>query len=1102
MRVGRQWELQPRLWPGLRALLLGLVVLSGLAAAPGAARAQDGGQTCTGDLATLRAEIDARRQRLAQSCAPAVELMQSLLVAKQRYSRALVSASQFRRNRLSRIFIEDLIPLQDLAKAHQDIALEAAAAKVLLDRETAELVRNSRAGKASAASMFGIPVRAMSFDPAEIPKINALRQRHDANYLAMEDFTRAYAPRAREQIVKTNVELEERRAELGTLSKAQAGLQADLRRMFDSRDFEHCLGVPAIGESEGAQSVVGGAAPDINLAFANIGQEPRGVAFSTIPGVEPEVVPLSRVLASITLLPDPPPPAKLPEELAFKRDGVRILGDFNEVKAVQDEANRQLANAALLDATVGNFLRIPGYLGDLGTKIVSGAADAIYRPFVENFTDESQGILSATFSTAGQIGFEALEGVTRSMANLMGDALDVLSPNGLLVQRETEEANRSARQNNLFRAAVTVGNSFLSDVGASFNVPDGLVDDLGNPLAPPGANATAEQVEAFIKATERREQVFADAIALAKEREKAAAVLEARAFDALNVLGAKGSVVNVARVTTRLKRALTDTVRDVQTNLRIADTLDAVERLRNERQTPEVLAEIENLRRELKQRQTARQDGGATREVINAALQKAEDAKIGQEVIDNSISNLLEQQKRQASSKRDFQQQGIVADDSGVIVPVGQKLGTGGIKDVFDGSDPGVVVQKFKTEGDGAVLRDIEAGRRLQELGIRTTKDVPLKDAFGEPVLDANGNPVLVVFDENGQAIKQSERIDSSKELAVQIKKNKDGRLTDEQFAAAVEAANKAVDNRHVLIDFKPPNVGLELDDAGRLTINAFDRDGVINLDEVIQNRRNNPDLIEEGGTAEVMDLFGEKFDLSTVEGARKIQSIIIDGVLPCCPIAAQVTNFKDAISPFALFQKLDTPNFRAAGTTGATFEGIRPLKDGKPKNFFETQADEAARALDEARDARVLKESRAQVRGTADDAAVREAETIIAASRIIQDEANVAQQLAARVEALKETARSANRLSEGAEEDGDDTGNGSRQQGRRGGGKASGEKLPPPEIPDTLLSDLIDETEEERRERLARTQAGSELEKQAGRDVVRSGVADDAPTDGFPEGK
>lgn len=96
MGVWRHGCFQLRLRPGPRALLLGLLVLSGLAAASGSVRAQDDGQTCTGDLATLRAEINARRQRVAQSCAPAVELMQSLLLAKQRYSRALVSANQFR----------------------------------------------------------------------------------------------------------------------------------------------------------------------------------------------------------------------------------------------------------------------------------------------------------------------------------------------------------------------------------------------------------------------------------------------------------------------------------------------------------------------------------------------------------------------------------------------------------------------------------------------------------------------------------------------------------------------------------------------------------------------------------------------------------------------------------------------------------------------------------------------------------------------------------------------------------------------------------------------------------------------------------------------
>lgn len=1093
--------LHPRTWPGLRALLVGFVVLSGLGAGSGPARAQDDGQTCTGDLATLRAEIDERRQRVAQSCAPAVELMQSLLVAKQRYSRALVSASEFRRNRLSRIFIEDLIPLQDLAKIHQDIALEAAAAKVLLDRETAELVRNSRAGTASAASMFGIPVRAMSFDPAEIPKINVLRQRHDANYLAMEDFARAYAPRAREQVVKTNVELEERRAELGTLSKAQAGLQADLRRMFDSRDFEHCLGTPAIGEGEGAQSVVGGVVAN-NLGFPNIGQEPQGVAFTKIPGVEPEVAPIGKVLASITLLPDPPPPAKLPEELAFKRDGVRIYGDFAEVQAAQDEANRQLANAELLDMTVGNFLRIPGYLVDLGKTIISGSANAIYQPFVENFSDESQNIFSAAFNTVGQIGFETIEGVVKSASNLIGDGLDVLSPNGLLIQRETEEANRDARQNNLFRAAVTVGNSFLAEINASMSVPPALARELGREVDAPGGSVNAEQVEAFVRETERRRQVFLDTVELARERKRAAAVIESRAFDALNVLGARGTLTGLVRVSSKLKRGLTDTVREVKTNLKIADTLDEIERLRNTRQSPEVLEDIAFLRDELKRQQKDRAPGGDTRRLIDAAFAKAEESVIGQEVIDTSLQNILNRQKATATANRPFRQEGGVVLQDGRQIALGQQVGVGGVKEVFDAKDPNTVVQRFNRAGEDGVNRDIEAGNRLRKLGIRTTDDIPFTDEFGDPLLDLDDKPVLVIFDEQGRAIKQTERIDGSKEVKEIANNNPDKRLTEEQFAASVEAANKAVEQRHVLIDFKPANIGLELDDAGRTTVNAFDRDGVIDLDEVIQNRRNNPDLIEEGGTAEVIDLFGEKFDLTTVEGARKLQSIIIDGVDPCCPNAAKITQFTDLLTPTLLFQKLDTPGFKAVGTSGATFDGIRPLSDGKPRNFFDADADEVARVLDEAKDARILDEARRLVRDDAGKVVAGQADAIIAASKLIRDQAKAADDIARRVKAIKATATGTALLTgdgTDAEEAEPEPG---QRRGGRGGGSGGDEALPPPAIPDTLLSDLIDETEEERRARLALTQAGSELEKQASRDVLRSGVADDAPTDGFPEGK
>lgn len=1086
--------------------VLSLLLLAGMLSLASPAAAQGDAEVCTGDLAALRAEIDERRARVQQSCAPAVSLMEALLNAKSRYSRALVSANQFRRGRMIRIFVEDLIPLQDMAKVHQEIALEAAAAKVLLDKETAELVKASRAGTVKVATMFGIPARAMSFDPAEVATINAFRKRHDANYLAMEDFAKDYAKRAQQQVARTNEELASRHTELEDLSRAQAVLQGDLARMFDSRDFEHCLGEPAPGGGEGAVSVVNGvAAPAGGINFLGIAAEPDGVAFTDIPGVLPAVVPLNKALDALKLLPDPPPPARLPEELAMKRDGVRIYADFREVQAVQDEANRQLANAALLDATVGNFLRIPGYLTGLGKQIISGTANAIYQPFVENFSDESQNIFSATFNTVGQIGFDALEGVVKSASNLIGDALDIMSPNGLLVQRETEEANRSAKQNNLFRAAVTIGNSFLADIGQSMTVPPELAGPLSTELRQPGGGANLAEVEAFIQASEQRRQAFLDAQQLARDRKQAAAIVEARAFDALNVLGARGTVVGVTRFGGKVVRGLTDTVRDIKTNLKIADTLDEIERLRNTRQSPEVLDEIAFLRDELRLQQRNRQPDGPTRKVIETAFNKAQEAAVGQEVLDQSLKNLIDRQKAEATAKRDFSKQATIQGQGGASVDIGNTVGSGGVKQVFDSKDPNVVVQRFGKAGEDAVLRDIESGKRLRKLGIRTTDDVPFTDDFGDPLVDLDGNPVLVIFDEQGRAIKKSERIDGSKELAEVVEDSPGGRLTDEQFAATVEAANKAVEARHVLIDFKPSNIGLELDEAGRLSVNAFDRDGVIDLDQVIQNRRNNPSLIEEGGTAEIMDLFGEKFDLSTVEGARKLQSIIIDGVDPCCPTAAKITQFTDAISPFALFQKLDVPGFKAVGTKGATFDGIRPLSDGKPKSFFGADADEAARVLDEAKDARLLDEAKGLVVDEASKALVDQAETIIAASKILRDQGKAAQDIANRIAAIKATTGAATVLSnaepvlDGSDEE---EGQQRRRRGTGGGGGGAGEPLPPPDIPDTLLSDLIDETEEQRRERLAREQAGTDLEDQASRDVIRTGLPEDEPTDGFPEGK
>ncbi|MEC9344997.1 MAG: hypothetical protein VYB54_02150 [Pseudomonadota bacterium] len=1074
----------------MRARLLSIVML--LLALPAAAQDSAGGVAqCTADMAALQRELAARQAVEARSCEPAIELMTALFEARTTYAAAVLEAVEAHRRARVRIFEDDVAPFRDLLGVHQEIAVEAAGAGVLLDKATADLVQAARrGGEGGGARMFGLPVAAMSFDPAEVARINPIRARHDANMLKLEAFARDFPARALPQIREANQALAERFTALEAQESTWQRLLGELRRAYDGGDLAHCLGDPVVEDGDAGATSIGGAAFTDLLGFAPPADNPRAIGFAALPGVAPPPA-LADVRRALAPLPDPPPALNLPEDLAFKRDGVRILKDFTEARAVLEKAEADLFLAEAMEGTARFLQGMVKYPIELTARMASGAVQAVADPFIRNLSDSSQNIFAAMIRSVGEAGFEAVEGVARSAANLAGDVLDFISPDGLLVTRGSAEADQAARANNSINAVLTIGSAFFKGAQELFVLPDSVKQAFGGGDTP-GPNATPAEIAAFVEASDRRREQVADLRKVQQEKVKAVEVLEARAFDALNVLTAASGAKATVRTVQRIGRAIGDTVLDARANLRLAEALDNIETLRNGPQTPEVAAAIEALRADVAAFQTGFTPGTAATTLVDAL--RAEGATDATAALDDAGARLVEDQRAAFADKQPFVQgvdpatkKPIVLKVGDTEIRVGQSFNEGGVKSIHQSENPNLVIQQFKETGEGGLKREAAAGDLIDQAGIRSNRDVPFRDKDGNILLDEKGEPVTVLFDENGNAFKQVERFDPSREVSNILESRPDGKLTPEEVAAIAESLDKATDAGILLIDFKPSNIALVFDDAARLEVNAFDRDGVVDLNKLLEQRRNDPEIAKSGGRPEVIDILGEEFDISTKDGRLKLQSLIVDGV-DCCP-ALKESGFGFGATDLgfqALAQQVLPKGSEAFGSGAGTFQKVLPDgADGKPVRLLDQTPEGAKAILDSARDTRLL--DTLGDAGNVDAKVVANADAIINATRQLNEQAANIAAIERQARLLQDSVRAGIVLN-GAD--------GVDEPSRRGGGRAKGGG-PSDEPVEVELFEIEPFPADER---LAQGEA--EKLAEAADDVANAAEQDAEAGDGFPKGK
>lgn len=931
---------------------------------------------CSGTLADLQAAVAERQELLNQSCEPVVTRMSSFLAAKGQYGRQLRKTSDTQRRAAIRIYQDDIRPFTEMVEKHEELRRKAKSQGVLLNERQKAAFAAVKAGTYDDAVFFGIPIEAMSDDEQVIAEMKKVKADHDKNYLAMEAFKREHAPRLNAFAERSNVRLAKERDQLKNLAGPYFRQEDGLRQIFFSGKFAHCLGTPLL--EGGPQSIT---LEQKAAEGAQIGRdgafkledpaEEAGVSFKSLPGVEPRLMTLVEARKLLRDLPVPTRAIKLPEELQFVRDGVTIPKLFAETQRRSNEAERALVVAEVAEGAAGFLVTAVEYTADLGVTIASGTFNAVADPLVENFSVQGVGFFEALANAGADFVINETSATFQAFERVVNDFADALAPGGRLIQ-VANDPRGEVKPNSAFR--------FLGNFVRGFSGVARSVLPLGEDFVPPlGDGATLADARKNFFAVQTEKERLENVREAGRESLVALKDLEAKALDALAVFSAGRGLGSAGRVAVSVRKSLQFASRRAQ-NAKIVSKIRAeTARLEGQRsllieqakKSPD--PKIQELTRKLQDDidffngQLPRFKPAPSPQLVRLEKLRAsgqnDAVKLAENRFNDALAELGEQARKSVNAQRPFKVTETAKAPNGQSVELGEFIGKGGVKQVFDAPDPAAVIQKFTNTNLGTVTTrqaidaEIEAARRLKEAGIKTTEDLPFRDKDGNILRDADGNPVFELDQGNNVILRQTERIDNSLEVQNIVKDRPDGRLTKEEFAAVAEAAHKANNKGFVLMDLKDENVAITFDQLGRRQANVFDKGGVIDVNQIIAARRADDSLIRKhnGETASVIEFFGEKFDLASSEGVRKLQSLVLDGREVCCPNMKKLFDpAKNRLAVGDIVQRLTTPDFAAGFSGSGKFKDLVPLDNGKPTSFLDTEPGTAANLLDEAADQRL----------------------------------------------------------------------------------------------------------------------------------------------------
>lgn len=220
----------------------------------------------------------------------------------------------------------------------------------------------------------------------------------------------------------------------------------------------------------------------------------------------------------------------------------------------------------------------------------------------------------------------------------------------------------------------------------------------------------------------------------------------------------------------------------------------------------------------------------------------------------DSLNDMQKAQQKAAERTKPFVKTGEIDMGGGKKIELGQELGRGTYKKVYEHVDKSKVVQHIEKDTANVLRRERLGFERLKEVGVDTVK------VHGEEVL-ADGTAVRVV-----------ERVDPKSIGENILEESNTGKFNPEQQAAVADALHKINESGYIWTDPNPGNFSFFRDKAGKLKIKIIDTDGIVKIDNVLKK--------ENGATLELADkkLDTVSFDLTKKADIARLQRAIAVG--------------------------------------------------------------------------------------------------------------------------------------------------------------------------------------------------------------------------------